>query len=368
MTDAAHISFLCPHCQKPVHARAELAGASIRCPDQACAQVCVVPAPHGVQAEQEADRPKKKRRQRRGEEGSPGAKGRRRNAYRVLSEVLLLHLAATGLVYLGLLLLVVSLGVSLWAGTRWSAPPELADDEGVVREVGVLDPEKNVTRRLVIVERKGSKTWEVYTLDPAGNVVNRREVPAGSALDEADADAGPSRLRLAGLVWAALALAVLAALLDLGLLVVPDGRARLLLLGALLTRPVPALLLLTLFKAQHSVLALFLLALALFGSLSCGLMFLRRIGDLRDAAGVAAEAKELITVGGVTILMATLMLACLIFPFSLFSVGVVWGGLSSGVVKMGLVESIPMAVAFPFGIPFLLRYLNLINGVRGCLP
>ncbi len=360
-----HISFLCPHCEKVLRVKAELVGRSIRCPDPACAGVSVVPA-----VEPEPERPRKKGRKRGRDGGVPGPARRHRGAYRLLSMALLLHLGTTGLFYLSLMLVGVSLFVSLWAGLAMSGSWEIpqGDDEVVVQEKWVIGGPGNDARRFMVVQRKGSKTWEVYTLDARGRPVERRVIPAGAPLDASDEEGPVAPLRLGGLAWAGLVLALLATLADLGLFAVPDMRARLLLLGGLLTRLVPALLLLTLFNAGQLFLTLVLLALVVFGCLFCWLMFLRRIGDLCDEPGVMTEARELITVGGMAVFMLALLLTCVFLPFRYLSIAVVWGGLSSGVVKMELVESVLMALIFPTGVPFLIRYLNLTSGVRGCLP
>src|SRR5438094_181893 len=136
----------------------------------------------------------------------------------------------------------------------------------------------------------------------------------------------------------------------------------------MLTGPLAPLILLTLFKNQYLFAALLLLMVVLFVGMLCRLMFLRGVGDVIDEPGVMTEGRELITVGGTAILMAALLLACFFMPYRYLALVVVYAGLASGVVRLELVESVPMALVFPTGVPFLLRYVNLVNGARGSLP
>src|SRR5262245_24394874 len=131
MSDSADISFPCPHCGQTLCIEADLAGARVRCPDPVCGRECVVPEA-AMPDEPEPDRPKKKRRKQSGEDGAAAARKQHRTAYRLLSRGLLLHLVATGLFYLGLLLVGISVVVTLWQRISVFAFPEVP----VVRQEG----------------------------------------------------------------------------------------------------------------------------------------------------------------------------------------------------------------------------------------
>jgi hypothetical protein len=315
----------------------------------------------------ELDRPKKKKgRKRSGDEGATTSRKRHRAAYRLLSRALLLHLGATSLFYLGLLLVGLCVAVTLWQRFSIFALPDIPlGGEAVMHEEPVRDREGNVVKFRVIVDWKNKNTRDVYTLDLSKKVLGHRVVAAGAALDD-DEDA--PLLYLKGALWAALVPIGVATVLDLSLLIVPDLLARLLLLGGLLLRvTIPVVPLLLLGRTPISP-ALVLLGASVFGCVVCWVTFFRRLGELRGQPGILTEAREMISLGAATVGMLALMVICVLFPYRLFTSGFVWASLCAGVVKMGLVESVLMGLLFPLGIPFLIRYLNLTTGARGSLP